>query len=84
VEFLAPKYRTRPHARKIRHRQLSPLPIWSTADRIGWRLAMSVGARLAGWTRLATLVLLVAAPGCSIGPKALQRTRLPYNEAMLC
>ena len=43
---------------------------------------MNVLARPAGWGGLATLVLLSAAPGCSFGPKAVYRTRLPYNEAV--
>jgi hypothetical protein len=43
---------------------------------------MRVLARPAGWGGLTTLVFLVSASGCSFGPKAVCRTRLPYNEAV--
>ena len=39
-------------------------------------------ARPVGWAAPATLVILLAAPGCSFGPNKLCRTRLPYNEAV--
>src|SRR3954468_16183246 len=39
-------------------------------------------AKPASWGRLATLVILLSAPGCSFGPNTLCRTRLPYNEAV--
>src|SRR5262245_19672279 len=43
---------------------------------------MMWGARLTGWGGLATLVVVCAASGCSFGPNAMHRTRLPYNEAV--
>src|SRR5947209_16239064 len=43
---------------------------------------MKICARPAGWAGLATLLVLLAAPGCGFGPKTLYRTRLPYNEAI--
>src|SRR3954462_13537714 len=43
---------------------------------------MNLRARPVGWAALATLALLLSAPGCSFGPKTLCRTRLPYNEAV--
>src|SRR5262245_47885973 len=43
---------------------------------------MNLSVRPAGWRRLASLVVLLSAAGCTFGPKALCRTRLPYNDAV--
>src|SRR3954454_7716597 len=42
---------------------------------------MSVFARRMGVWLLAAVALLATA-GCSLGPKSIQQTRLPYNEAI--
>src|SRR5262245_53498430 len=38
--------------------------------------------RSANWATMAMLAILLAIAGCSLGPKSVERTRLPYNDAV--
>jgi hypothetical protein len=49
-----------------------------TRSEFGYERSRKAG----GLGGLATLIILLSAPGCSFGPKAVCRTRLPDNEAV--